>query len=186
MASTVRAAAAGALALCGAALVLPPAAFAQLSSGGGPIRVNAAESSVLERERKVIVIGDVDIIQGEARLRADQVTLFYSGDGDARATAGVGAGFGDIERMEAEGEVFYVTPEFKARGDQGNYEAATDTITLTGEVVLIRGCDVARGTQLVINVAEQTSTLSGGDGRGVQLIIETDEDQTGETPDDCA
>lgn len=144
-------------------------AAAQLSAQGGPIRVNADNSSVLERERRVVVVGNVDIVQGDARLRADRVTLYYSGTNGASQT-GIGGGFGDIERMTAEGEVFYVTPDLKARGDQGTYNAAADTITLTGEVVLIRGEDVARGSELVLNVGEGRSQLRGGDGR-VQILI---------------
>lgn len=148
-----------------------PFAFAQLSSDGGPIRVNADNSSVLERERRVVVVGNVDIVQGNARLRADQVTLFYgerSGDG----TAGLGGGFGEIERMRAEGSVFYVTPDLRARGDIGTYDAASETITLTGEeVVLIRGEDVATGCSLVLRVSEGLSQLNGCDGQGVRILI---------------
>ena len=59
-----------ALALCGSAT-------AQVSGEGGPIRVNADRSEVLDKERKVILIDNVDITQGTARLRADVVTIEY-------------------------------------------------------------------------------------------------------------
>ncbi|MCI4645158.1 MAG: OstA family protein [Hyphomonadaceae bacterium] len=157
------------MAALGAVMTLSLPAMAQLSSQGGPIRVNADNSSVLERERRVIVVGNVDIVQGDARLRADKVTLYYSGR-DGAGQTGIGGSFGDIQSMVAEGEVFYVTPDLKARGDEGTYDAAADTITLIGEVVLIRGEDVARGNELVLNVSEGRSQLRGGDGR-VQILI---------------
>lgn len=154
-----------------AALSLTPAA-AQLSSEGGPIRVNADSSQILERDRRVLMIGNVDIIQGDARLRADTVTLFYGAN--SSGNTGIGGSFGEIEQMRAEGEVFYVTSDLKARGDVGTYNAQTDTITLTGqEVVLIRCEDVARGTELEINVAQGRTTLKGGersDGR-VSILL---------------
>jgi len=160
--------------LLGAAILavgLAGSASAQLSSEGGPIRVNADTSSVLERERRVVVIGNVDIVQGDARLRADQVTLFYS-DRSGGGAGGIGGGFGDIESMTATGDVFYVTPELKARGDVGTYNAMTDIITLTGEeVVLIRGEDVARGCELELKVSEGRSNLKGCEGDGVQILI---------------
>ena len=158
-----------------AAFGLP--ALAQLSAQGGPIRVNADSSSVLERERRVLVVGNVDIVQGDARLRADTVTLFYSGTSGG-GQSGIGGGFGDIERMTAEGEVFYVTPELKARGDAGTYDAVADTITLTGEVVLLRGEDVARGCELVLQVSEGRSNLKGCDGR-VQILINPESGSSG-------
>ncbi len=157
-----------AMALAMAALMAAPAS-AQLSAEGGPIRVNADTSQIMERDRRVLVIGNVDIIQGDARLRADKVTLFY-GANDA-GSGGIGGSFGEIERMRAEGDVFYVTPDLKARGDVGVYDARDETITLRGEeVVLIRGEDVATGCELLLRVAQGQSTLRGCDGR-VQIVI---------------
>ncbi len=153
-----------------AALVMTtsPLALAQVSGDGGPIRVNADRSEVLEKQRKVVLIDNVDIMQGTARLRANRVTINYAGSG-ATTTAGL-TGFGDIESMEAEGEVFYVTPDLKATGTRGVYNAAADTITLTGEVVLVRGEDVATGEKLVMKLSEGRTTLDGGSGQ-VQMNI---------------
>ncbi len=165
-----------------AGLMLATPAGAQISSQGGPIRVNADRSSVLERERRVDVIGNVDIVQGDARLRANEVTLYYTAGAEG-ATGGPGAAFGAIDRMVAEGEVFYITPDLKARGDRGQYDAATDTITLEDNVVLIRCEDVARGERLTIEVTAGRTTLDGGtDGRVQMVIIPGSED----TPTECA
>jgi len=169
------------VALSIAVAILHGVAVAQISSQGGPIRVNADRSSVFERERRVDVVGNVDIVQGQARLRADEVTLYYSGS-QSGPTGGPGAGFGAIDRMVAEGEVFYITPDLKARGDQGNYDAETDTITLENNVVLIRCEDVARGERLTIEVTAGRTTLDGGaDGRVQMVIVPGEED----APSDC-
>ena len=47
--------------------LISPVALAQISGEGGPIRVNADRSEVLERERKMVLIDNVDITQGTAR-----------------------------------------------------------------------------------------------------------------------
>ena len=150
------------------AVAAMPTAMAQVSGDGGPIKVNADRSEVLEKQRKVVLIDNVDIMQGTARLRADRVTITYSASGETE-TSGL-SGFGDIDSMEATGEVFYVTPELKATGTKGVYTAANDTITLTGDVVLIRGEDVATGEKLVMNLAEGRTVLDGGAGQ-VQMNI---------------
>ncbi|MEM5518872.1 LptA/OstA family protein [Henriciella sp. AS95] len=149
-------------------VVAAPAAIAQVSGEGGPIKVNADKSEVLEKQRKVVLIDNVDIMQGTARLRANRVTINYAGSGETQ-TNGL-TGFGDIESMEAVGEVFYVTPDLKATGTKGIYNAASDTITLTGDVVLIRGEDVATGQRLVMNLEEGRTVLDGGSGQ-VQMNI---------------
>lgn len=151
-------------------------ASAQLSSEGGPIYIDSERTETLERERKVLLKGNVDIQQGEARLRADIVTMIFSGAGDTQSS-GIGSGFGDISTMIAEGRVFYVTPELKAKGERGVYDAAADTITMTGNVALTRNRDVAEGQTLVMEIANGKTTLDGGTGRTRAVIYPEDQDK---------
>ena len=148
-------------------------ALAQVSGEGGPIRVKADKSEVLERERKVILIDNVDITQGDARLRADVVTLNYGSNQTSQT--GLGSNFGDIQTMTARGNVFYITTDLKANGDVGVYNAETDTITLTGNVVLLRGEDVAKGESLTLNLGEGKTSLNGGSEGQVQMVITPNE-----------
>jgi len=150
-------------------------ASAQLSSEGGPIYIDSERTETLERERKVLLKGNVDIQQGEARLRADDVTMIFSGTGGTQSS-GIGSGFGDISSMIAEGQVFYVTPELKAKGDRGVYNAAADTITMTGNVALTRNRDVAEGQTLVMEIANGKTTLDGGSGRTRAVIYPEDQE----------
>lgn len=159
-------------AACVATAFIAPA-LAQVSGSGGPIRVKADRSEVLEKERKVILLDNVDITQGDARLRADIVTLAYGGEQTGAAT-GIGQ-FGDIETMTARGEVFYITPDMKATGGLGVYDARTDTITLTENVVLIRGEDVATGERLVMQLADGITRLDGAGGP-VNMVIRPKEE----------
>lgn len=163
----------GALAVALAAgLALTAPAHAQISSEGGPIYINSDRTESLERERKVLLVGNVDIQQGEARLRANKVTLTFAGKSGG-GTSTLGGSFGQIESMLAEGEVFYVTPELKAKGDRGLYEAAIDTITMTGNVALMRGRDVAEGETLKLEIKNRRTTLDGGTGR-TRMMIDPD------------
>ncbi len=160
----------GAVLVAFAAITAP--AYAQVSSEGGPIYINSDRTESLELERKVLLIGNVDIQQGDARLRADKVTMVFAGK-DSGASNTVGGSFGQIESMTAEGQVFYVTPELKAKGDQGVYVATTDTITMTGNVALMRGRDVAEGEVLKLEITNRRTTLDGGEGR-TRMMIDPD------------
>ena len=73
--------------------------------------------------------------------------------------------------MTARGNVFYVTPDLKANGDLGVYVASTDTITLTGNIVLVRGEDVAKGERLTMELAAGKTSLDGGDSQVNMVII---------------
>jgi len=156
-------------------------ACAQISSEGGPIYINSARTESLEAERKVLLVGNVDIQQGTARLRADQVTIKFTGKtAGAPASSSVVGGFGQVESIVAEGNVYYVTPELKAKSERGVYELATDTITMTGKVALMRDRDVAEGATLRMEVKNRRTTLEGGNGR-TRMVIDPSS-QPGQTP----
>ncbi len=146
-------------------------ALAQISSEGGPIYINSARTESIQNERKVVLTGDVDIQQGTARLRANTVTIRFLENSSTSQTNTVAGGFGQVENIVAEGNVYYVTPELKAKGDRGIYELATDTITMTGNVALMRERDVAEGETLRMEVKNRRTTLEGGSGR-TRMVIE--------------
>jgi len=165
--------------MCGAllaGLVLALPAHAQLSREGGRTQINSNELKVAERESRAVFIGEVDAVQGDARLRADTLTVNFAGtDVDQE-----GGGFGDIQDMLAEGNVFYVTPQLTARGNRGTYAAADETI-VTGDVVISRGDDIARGECLTLKVETGESTLGCGSqseaaDKGRVTLIITPED----------
>jgi lipopolysaccharide export system protein LptA len=158
-----------ALAAIAGLMLLAPAALAQISSEGGPIYINSARTESLENERMVLMTGNVDIQQGTARLRADTVTIRFK-ERTGAETSSVVSGFGQIDNIVAEGNVFYVTPEIKAKGDRGVYELATDTITMTGKVALLRERDVAEGQTLRMEIGKRRTTLEGGTGRTRMVI----------------
>jgi lipopolysaccharide export system protein LptA len=150
------------------ALALAGPARAQLSSQGGPIQVDADNGEIRDREKKAVYFGNVDVIQGDARLRADRIEVLYSGGGEG---SGLGGSFGELSSIIATGQVFYVTPDFKARGNKGTYDAPSGTITLEGEVIVSRGEDVATGQKLVLLLSEGRSVLTGGQGERVRTTL---------------
>ena len=151
-----------------ASLLLALPANAQLSRDGGQTQILANKLDVAERNSIAVYVGEVDVLQGDARLRSDKLTINFAGNPEAVN----GGGFGDILGMLAEGNVFYVTPELSARGNTGTYDAETETIILTGNVIVSRCDDVASGERLTFNVATGQSSLDGaGDDSRVHTII---------------
>jgi len=145
-----------------AGLVLSLAANAQAPSADF-IDISAARSEALDREGRLLYEGDVNVIRGEARLRADRVEAFF--------TQREGGRFGPpIRRITAVGDVYYVTPGQIARGDEGVYDLAEETVTLDGSVVLTEGCNVSTGERLVIDLDGGSAQLSGGGSGANQRV----------------
>lgn len=134
-------------------------------SGNAPIDISADELEVLDAESRAVWRGNVEAVQGNNRLRAPVLNIFYSRSG-AGGQPVPGAGGGQISRMEAEGPVYYVTPDQNARGDRAVYEAGSNTVVMTGNVVLVQGRNVVQGDRLTIDTLTNKATLvSNSTGR---------------------
>lgn len=124
-----------------------------------PIDVDARAIDVLDQNSKAIFSGDVRIVQGDMKLNADTVTVFYDRTNKA--------GDPTIQRLDAQNNVKLVTPTETASGRLGVYDVAQKTITLVGGVTLTRGESVLRGQRLSIDLETGRSKLDGaGTGSG--------------------
>jgi len=163
--------AAGAFVL--AAFAAAPA-HAQLSEGGGPVSYSANNLEYFDSEHRLVLVGDVDIVQNDARLRADRITLYFSGSSGAPSSGGTaqqGLGSGDIERMIAEGEVYYIRPSQDARGDRAVYDVAQDSVTFTGNVIVMSDENVIRGNTLVLNIGNRRTVIRPNAGERVRGVF---------------
>lgn len=93
--------------------------------------------------------GNVVVIQGDTRLRADTVRILVV-DGHA-------------EKAFANGHIVIDSPNSgTATGDSGVYEIGPRVATLNGHVVLTKEKNVMRGAQLTVNLATGVARLGGG------------------------
>jgi len=148
---------------CSPAAGLGGAALAQglgPDSDGKPMDITADELEVQNKACISTWRGRAEAMQGSARLRADVIRAYLEtkpGGGGATGACG------DVIRIEAEGSVYYVTAkDQRVRGDKGVYDARTETVTLTGDVVAVQGQNVVRGSRMVFN-------SNTGEGRMVGL-----------------
>ena len=134
---------------------------------GAPIDISARSTQVFQQERRVVYQGEVEALQGSYRLRTPQLTLWYSNTNAVKgAPPAPASSAGPLERMDAEGPVYFITATQSAKGDHGAYLAADDTITLTGNVVLTQDKNVSTGDKLVIHQKTGLATLSSEKASG--------------------
>ncbi len=140
---------------------LAGSAHAAAPFGGGnskaPIQIDADSLEVLQQQKKAIFSGNVIAKQSGMTLKADRMTVYYSG-GDAKST-GPGK---SISKIDVDGNVFLATAQETARGSTGNYDVVNDFVTLTGNVVLTRDNNVLKGSSLQYDIKNGRSKLIGG------------------------
>lgn len=157
-------------------------AQAQLAQdSGAPIDMTADELEVVNTQCLAIWRGSAEALQDNARLRANVLKIYNKARSTARGGA-AGGGCGALDRIEAQGSVYYATPTQRVRGDNAVYNADADTITFTGDVVATQGANVLRGRRLVIQVstgqAQMESDVKGANKPGrVRGVFYPDQQQ---------
>jgi lipopolysaccharide export system protein LptA len=147
------------------------AALAQFAPGGGPIDITADELELVDAQHLAIWRGDVEALQGRNRMRADVLNIYFNGAPSTGSTSGVAPGrnWGKVQKVVAEGKVFYISPTQTARGDHGLYDLASNSITITGDVIVSQGQSVVHGDRMVIDVKSGQATMqSNAKGRGAK------------------
>ena len=155
-----------------AAIVLaaqPAVAALGNTSSDAPIDITADELEVQQGQCISIWKGQAEALQDNARLRADVLRAFMtvkpkSPGAPASGVASTSA-CGELLRLEAEGSVYYVTPDQRVRSNTAVYDATTNTVTMTGDVVAVHGQDVLRGDRMVFNNKTGDGQMQGG-GKG--------------------
>ena len=94
--------------------------------------------------------GRAEVVQGQNRLRADVIS-----------GSGVNS---EIDRIEASGNVYFVTPEQTIRGDRAVFTLSDNEVVVTGDVIVTQGQNVMTGGRLTYNTATQAVTMAGGAG----------------------
>lgn len=143
------------------------AAHAQIGQSDAPIEITANKTEYLQNEGRGVYTGNVVAIQGESKITTDKLTFICA----RTAPAGQAQEQCEIEELIAEGNVYYIAQDARIRGDRAEYDFPTDTITITGDVILSRGEDgVVRGTNVVYAIGEGRTTITAGQNRVTSIF----------------
>ncbi|HEV7384833.1 MAG TPA: LptA/OstA family protein [Phenylobacterium sp.] len=156
-------------ALAAAVLAVQPAAAQSPKNSKAPFDVSADQLETHSADCVAIYSGSAEALQAPAtRLRADTMIahLEVTKGAPKVTTASAGAGCGAMTTIEAKGNVYYVSGDGRrVHGDNGFYDAASTTITITGDVTAVDGQNVMRGTKMVYNTDTGEGHVEGG-GKG--------------------
>jgi lipopolysaccharide export system protein LptA len=173
----------------------PPNALQGFSQNRNePVHIEAASLEVRDKEQVATFTGDVRVQQGDTTMRCATLVVFYDREAgnDASkaapktktmtaATPGPG-GEQKIKRLEARGSVVVTQKEQTATGKLGIFDMGSNTVTLTGDVVMTQGQNVLRGDKLVVNLTDGVSKVESaknGRGRVEGLFVPSDAPKTG-------
>ncbi len=134
------------------------AASAQSIAGfnsNAPVNYAADRIELQDKQKRVILVGNVAISQGDLSMNAARTTVAYTDVGGVK-----------IQRIDASGGVVVHRGNETARGDVAIYDFNRRIITMVGSVSLRRGTDTLNGGRLVIDLASGVSSVNGAASGG--------------------
>jgi lipopolysaccharide export system protein LptA len=161
--------------LTAASLAAVSAAHAQIGRSEAPIQIKSEAGEYLQKEGRGVYNGNVEATQGDSKVTTDKLTVVCTrsaANGECE----------EIRQLIAEGNVLYTAPDNVAiRGDRAEYDYASDTIIVTGNVISKRGDEgVVKGTRIVYNVGEGRARITADKDRVLSII--TPKKKTATTP----
>ena len=149
------------------------------SNSDEPYEILADELQVFDNEKYAVLTGNVSVRQESSLMKTPYLKVFYSGQGTAGGGADSGAA-GDnqgIRRLEARQGVYVESGTQIATGDQADYNAETEVIELSGNVVLQDDGNVIKGEKLTINLRTGESRVTSP-GQRIRMLLKPNSGNT--------
>ena len=159
---------------------------------GQPVQIEAAHLEVRDKQKMATFSGGVKVVQGDTTMRCKSLVVYYESSqsgGEAANTAvatkpaqaGPG-GSSQIKTIEMNGGVTVVQKDQTATGDSGLFDMKSNTVTLTGHVVVSQGPNILRGERLVVDMTTGVSHVDSGKANGPVRMLFQSQPQTPGSP----
>jgi lipopolysaccharide export system protein LptA len=144
-----------------------------------PVKIESDALEVRDKSHQATFIGKVKLVQGETTIQCKMLVIFYE-DSSAPApkkgaqTAQKGGALGggtQIKRAEAKGDVLVTQKDQTAKGDNGVFDVKSNTITLTGSVVVTQGANVLRGDRMLVDLNTGVSRVESNKTQRVEGLF---------------
>jgi len=155
-------------ALCAYAGDNPPA-----MPSGEPIEITSDRMEAFNKGKLVVFSGNATVQQGNAVLKADKLLLYYKDDDDKaeqKITAET-AKTGNLEKIEATGNVSLTQDQRFATGDEAIYYRDSNQIILTGNAVLNEGKSLIKGDRVTVLLNENKGIVEGNTQKQIKAVI---------------
>lgn len=126
-------------------------------------------------ERMAKAIGNAVVTRPTDTLKANVITAFFKDNAaaeqgsDAAQKASPMGGSGNLDRLEADGNVVIITPSEKLYGSKAIYRADANTAELIGNVRVERGENVLEGARATVDLTTNISKMYGSEKQGERV-----------------
>jgi lipopolysaccharide export system protein LptA len=143
-----------------------------------PVKINAAELEVHDKDKMAVFSGDVHLVQGDTSMRSSKLVVFYddqppppapapkSGKGTQASAQITPQQNQQIKRVEAKGSVIVTQKDQTATGNEGIFDMRANTVTMVGNVLISQGTSIIRGDKLTVNMTTGDAAVTCDSPKG--------------------
>jgi len=141
-----------------------------------PIEIVSDRMEAFNEKKMVIFSGNAKATQGDITLKADQLLLYNKnepGKKDKVTTKEIDTS-GQLDKIEARGNVIITQKERMATGNEASYQQDTGQIILTGNAILREGKSIITGCKVIVYTNEDRGSVepcTPGKNERVKAII---------------
>ena len=138
-----------------------------------PIEITSNRMEAFNEKKLVVFSGNAIAKQGNKVLKADQLNLYYKKEPGKKVKVGTTEteGTGDLEKVEAKGNVSLTQGGRTATGDEAIYLRDSGKVILTGNAVLSEGKNSIKGDRVIVFLNENRGVVEGNTKKQVKAII---------------
>lgn len=157
------------------------------ASNHDPINISADKLDYFDKQGKATYTGNVVVIQGDTRLKASALTIFFDNQkqGDQPAASAGAPSFGGansgVSHMDGKGPIIITSKDQVGTGDSLIYDKPTNKFHLIGNVALSQGDNVTRGDRLVYDLDSGRAVVTSAK-RVRSLIVPSDDQKQNAAP----
>ena len=137
-----------------------------------PIEITSNRMEAFNEKKLVVFSGNAIAKQGNKVLKADQLNLYYKKEPEkVKVGTTETEGTGNLEKIEAKGNVSLTQGERIATGDEAIYFRDSGKVIMTGNAVLSEGKNSIKGDRVIVFLNENRGLVESNTKKQVKAII---------------
>ena len=135
--------------------------YAVLPVSAKPIHIEADRMTSTEKTNSVLFEGDVDAKQGDVRIRADKMTVFYSKKKEETKKKEAASPSQQVEKLVCIGNVQVTKGEWLGTGKKMIYLAKDQQVILLNNAKAWQGQNMVAGSKIIYYLDQGRSEVVG-------------------------
>ena len=137
-----------------------------------PIEITSNRMEAFNEKKLVVFSGNAIAKQGNKVLKADQLNLYYKKEPEkVKVGTTETEGTGNLEKIEAKGNVSLTQGERIAMGDEAIYFRDSGKVILTGNAMLSEGKNSIKGDRVIVFINESRGVVESNSKKQIKAVI---------------